>query len=362
MARKTRYAARRRTASPVSRSRRIMRWIIGAAITVGIALIIMFVISRGSGQVTIVENAAGSLITPGQGLFSSMTLRIKGWFQNRQDYNDLLVENHELQMEIDSLSIQLQNAEEEMQENDRLKALLDVAERYESQDPVYAAVIAKDAGVWFDSFTINKGTLHGVSVNNAVITADGLVGRVYEVGLNYAKVRSIISASSSVACLVQRTRDNGVVTGQVETTAGDECRMNYLPNITSVVPGDVVVTSGVDMLFPKGIQVGTITSVSRQTDTVDKSVIVKPSVDFYHIEEVLVLRVVFETADSLKPIPTPSPKPIVTPKVTPSPTPVPGTTSVPTANPNWSYPTATPAPETIPTPAPTLPEESWAKG
>ena len=105
------------------------------------------------------------------------------------------------------------------------------------------------------------------SVNNAVITADGLAGRVYEVGLNYAKVRSIIHSTSSVACLIQRTRDNGVLTGQVDVTETDECQMNYLPNGSSVVPGDTVVTSGVDMLFPKGLMVGTVTAVSRQTDT-----------------------------------------------------------------------------------------------
>ncbi|HIS91397.1 MAG TPA: rod shape-determining protein MreC [Candidatus Alectryocaccomicrobium excrementavium] len=345
---------------PRNRSKRLGRWMIGLAVTIGVVLVILFIVSRSAGQVTVAENAAGSLLSPVQNLFSSVTKNVRDWFTNRQTVASLQAANQELQLQVDTLTIQLQATEEERQENDRLRALLEAGERYEAQDPIYAEVIAKDAGVWFSTFTINRGTLHGVSVNNAVITADGLAGRVYEVGLNYAKVRSIIHSTSSVACLIQRTRDNGVLTGQVDVAETDECQMNYLPNISSVVPGDTVVTSGVDMLFPKGLMVGTVTAVSRQTDTTDKYVMVKPAVDFYHLEEVLVLRVVIENDEALAPVPTPSPKPTVTPKVTLEPTPRPGTTPEPTPDGLWSYPTATPAPETVPTPEPTLPEEAWA--
>ena len=345
---------------PRSRSKRLGRWMIGLAVTIGVVLVVLFISSRSAGQVTVAENAAGSLLSPVQNLFSNITKGVRDWFTDRQTVADLQVANQELQLQVDNLTIQLQATEEERQENDRLRALLEAGERYEAQDPIYAEVIAKDVGVWFSTFTINRGTLHGVSVNNAVITADGLAGRVYEVGLNYAKVRSIIHSTRSVACLIQRTRDNGVLTGQVDVTETDECQMNYLPNVSSVVPGDTVVTSGVDMLFPKGLMVGTVTAVSRQTDTTDKSVLVQPAVDFYHLEEVLVLRVVIQNDEALAPVPTPSPKPTVTPKITPEPTLRPGTTPEPTPDGLWNYPTATPAPETVPTPAPTLPEEAWA--
>lgn len=199
-----------------------------------------------------------------------------------------------------------------------------------------------------------------MSVNNAVITADGLAGRVYEVGLNYAKVRSIIHSTSSVACLIQRTRDNGVLTGQVDITETDECQMNYLPNVSSVVPGDTVVTSGVDMLFPQGIDGGHGDGGEPANGHHGQIRAGAAVVDFYHLEEVLVLRVVIQNDEALAPVPTPSPKPTVTPKITPEPTLRPGTTPEPTPDGLWNYPTATPAPETVPTPAPTLPEEAWA--
>ena len=84
-----------------------------------------------------------------------------------------------------------------------------------------AKVIAKDSGRWFDVFSINRGTLSGVEVGMAVINEDGLIGRVYEAGLNYAKVMTIIDSRSAVACLIQRTRDNGVMKGQISAAASD---------------------------------------------------------------------------------------------------------------------------------------------
>ena len=87
-------------------------------------------------------------------------------------------------------------------ENERLSRLLGAQDTYAALDPVYARVIARDAGEWFDTFSINKGTSDGVIVGMAVVSADGLLGKVYEAGLNYAKVISVIDSRSSVA--VQR--------------------------------------------------------------------------------------------------------------------------------------------------------------
>jgi rod shape-determining protein MreC len=117
---------------------------------------------------------------------------------------------------------------------------------------VYARVIGRNPGVWFDTFSINVGSVNGITTNMAVITGDGLVGRVYEVGANFSKVLCLIDSRSAVACLIERTRDNGVMRGKVETwSETPECNMYYLPAVSDVAPGDVVLTSGVDTLFPR---------------------------------------------------------------------------------------------------------------
>ena len=120
-------------------------------------------------------------------------------------------------------------------------------------DPIYARVIARDPGQWFDTFSVNRGTNDGVSVGMAVVTGDGLVGRVYEAGLNYAKVLTIIDSRSAVSCLIERTRDNGVMRGQITATSESaECYVSYVQNIANIVPGDTLITSGTDSLYPKG--------------------------------------------------------------------------------------------------------------
>src|SRR5699024_8761091 len=147
----------------------------------------------------------------------------------------------------------------------------------------------------------------------AVVNGDGLIGRVYETGLNYAKVLTIIDPRSSLGCLVQRTRDNGILRGGI-SDADDEaqCYVYYLPNVNNIMPGDEIVTSGTDQIYPKGIAVGTVTELSLDAGSEGNYAIVTPSVDFLHIEEVLVLRDVVETdsgSDNLTAVPTATPAP-----------------------------------------------------
>ena len=146
--------------------------------------------------------------------------------------------------------------------------------------------------------------------------------------------------------------------------------MYHLPKVNNIAPGDVVLTSGEDAVFPKGLKVGTVASVSRQSGLSDQYIVVVPSVDFQHIEEVLVLRTApVDSGEALEPLPTPTPRP--TPE--PTPTPTPSGEEGPEVDPddqNWYYPTprstqgedldvqASPTPS--PTPDPNAPpEDAW---
>jgi len=232
-------------------------------------------------------------------------------------------------------------------EPQRLNELLDAKSRYQAVDPVYARVIARAPGAWFDVFTVNRGTLDGVDTNMAVITGDGLVGHVFEVGLNYAKVRTIIDARSAVAGLIERTRYNGVMRGQLGADSENpRLHMYYMASTSDVRPGDRVLTSGEDELFPKGIPVGTVQEVSRRSDEADQYVVVAPLADFTRLEEVLVLRQLAEAADNqpLPRLPDPTPRPLPSASPSPEGSLAPGEVT-PTPVPSgdlWSFPTVMP--------------------
>ena len=332
-----------------------------AALTVAV----VFLMFRGSNGISVFENVVGTVFSPVQSAFSASAQWVHDFVSNWRDYGKLQREYDALEMENEHLQLQLSGMEEMEQENDRLKALLDASDAFEELDPIYAGVIARDPGQWFDTFTINRGTSNGVTEGMAVVTGDGLVGYIYEAGRTYAKVRTIIDSRSAVACLVQRTRDNGVMRGEVATDSEyAECYVYYLPNVNNIVPGDVIITSGMDSLYPKGLTIGEVIAVSQEISADGSYVIVTPYVDFKHIEDVLVLRTVVETAESLPVVATPTPVPGVTPAPTEAPENDDGSTAAPDDG-NWSYPTVQPTSSPTINPQAThiekLPEDSWAE-
>ncbi len=354
----------------VNRSRKkrgsaIRRVLFSLLVLAAVAVAVSFLVLRSSNGISVFENVVGTVFRPIESAFSSAAGGVKNFFSNWRNYDKLQREYETLEMTNEELSLKLSGVEETEQENARLKVLLDAQDAYESLDPIYAKVIARDPGQWFDTFTINRGTTHGVTEGMSVVTGAGLVGYVYEAGLTYAKVLTIIDTRSAVAVLVQRTRDNGVMRGEVtEASDSAECYTYYLPNVNNILPGDVIVTSGTDSLYPKGLTIGEVIAVSQETSSDGSYVIVSPYVDFRHVEEVLVLRTVVETQESLPVVATPTPAPEVTPRPSASVLPD-GSTVEPDATDdgNWSYPTIEPTEPPV-TPEPTmlelLPEDQWA--
>ena len=353
-----RYARRRAPEEIRLRRMRRRNIIFSILVILAVAAAIFFLILRNSDDISLAENGIGALFSRVQSAFTTVAGGVRNFTTRWHNYDILEAQYNELSQEYQRTSLQLNAAQEAVQENARLKVLLDAQSRYESLDPIYAKVIAHAPGQWFETFSINRGKNDGVSVGMSVANGDGLVGRVYEAGINYAKVICIIDSRSAVACMVQSTRDNGILRGEVaQSDAQAECYVYYLPSLNNVVPGDVVITSGTDSLFPKGLHIGTVTAVSMDAGSEGSYAVVAPSVDFRHLEEVFVLREVVETdsdeklpstVNTLKPVidNSPTPNPDVTP--TPSPTP---------AEPNWSYPSASASVPIIET----LPEDEWVR-
>lgn len=336
-----RYSTKRTPQEQMKRRQTLRRLLFSLIVLIVAAAVIFFLLLRSSSDISLAENGIGSLFSRVQYGVSSAVNNVKQFTTRWRDYDRLEEEYAILARENQQLSLELDSAQEAILENERLTNLLNAKSRYEALDPVYAKVIARDAGQWFETFSINKGTSDGVTTGMAVVNGDGLVGRVYEAGMNYAKVICIIDTRSAVACMVQRTRDNGVMRGGIVTNADNaECYIYYLPNLNNISPGDAVITSGTDSLYPKGLTIGTVSAVCLEAGSEGSYAILSPAVDFHHIEEVFVLREVVETdSDSniLPAVVTATPKPTATPTPNPNVTPTPSPTP---AEPNWSYPTA----------------------
>lgn len=240
--------------------------------------------------VTWVEDAINTVAQPIQRFSVRASNSIIDFFERVFKTSDADRENEQLKVRIAQYEIMENELNNLRQENQRLKELLDYADTVEEYERVTAPVIGRSQGIWFNQFTVGAGRNQGVEEDMAVINGAGLVGRVTSVSANTCKVTAIIDSTSDVSVIVERTRDYGFVRGLLEAGGDDTMELYFLPMGNDLVPGDVLVTSGADGVFPRGLSVGSVLEVSRSSeDAEDRDALVSPTVDFLRLEEVVIL-------------------------------------------------------------------------
>ncbi len=199
-------------------------------------------------------------------------------------YHRNMVQREKLEQEIASLRQQIKSLDEIAFENRRLRSLLGFKEQGR-QRTVAARVIARPPDNWLSVVIVDKGSSSGVRRNAIAITPAGLLGRVIDMTPNLSKIALINDPDFSVSALVQRSRQEGLVSG----TLGTGLTMKYLPRESDVKPGDVVVTSGLTGICPKGILIGEVTSIGEEFSGLSHYAIIRPSVNLSNVEEVLII-------------------------------------------------------------------------
>lgn len=192
-------------------------------------------------------------------------------------------ENEHLRHENGQLQVRLQQERALSTQARTLQELLELRHRTPLSTTA-ASVIAGGASPDFRTFTIDKGTGDGLRPDMAVIAPAGVVGRIIMPSARASKVQMLIDRNAASGAILERSRAQGVVLG----TGGDRLRLEYVPGTADVQVGDVVVTSGIDGIYPKGFTIGQIESIEKGAG-VFSAIIVKPAVEFSSLEEVLVV-------------------------------------------------------------------------
>ena len=213
----------------------------------------------------------------------------EGW-QNYFALQQIRQENEQLRREVTGLRVSLEQERTVAQETRTLQKLLDLKSAA-GFNTAAAAVIGSGADPEFRTITIDKGTQDGLRTDMAVMSPAGVVGRILMPTSRAAKVQLIIDRDAAAGVLIERSRVSGVVTGvgSAESMAfkAGLIELNYVPGSADVKPGDRVVTSGIDGIYPKGLPVGEIQSAERVGG--EWRIRVKPAVDFSSLEVVLVV-------------------------------------------------------------------------
>lgn len=212
------------------------------------------------------------------------------------DKLDLLIDIQTLQAENEELRKQLEEYQTENRiqlsdtnELNDLRELYELDSRYPNYEKVAANVISKDAGNWFDTFIIDKGTNVGIQEGCNVIAGNGLVGIVVEAGPNYAKVRSIIDDNSNISAMFLTDPTLCNVLGDEKYMDEGYIRAEYIDKDAEVSEGDELITSNVSDKFLPGITIGYVSNLTLDSNNLTMSADVTPAVDFDHIQTVLVI-------------------------------------------------------------------------
>lgn len=254
-----------------------------ALLLTGLGLIILLS-SLPKNQTGVFSEGVGVLIKPFYSTIQFVKTQLGGFISSYVALVSVNRENEILKTENARLRIQNSDLIEKANENKRLKRFLGFKKSLE-HSTLLAQVIGMDASGVYQTVFINKGKDDGITPNMPVVAADGVVGKIMAVYGNMSQVGLMTDPAVSIDARIQRTRDRGVITGDLSAS----CLLRYLNRKASVQQGDTVITSGLDGVFPKGLTIGVVQSVHPGQHGLFWEAIVQPSANLNELEEALVI-------------------------------------------------------------------------
>ena len=245
-----------------------------------------------------VNSVAATFVIPMQKGITTVSTYIKGLSDNLASIKALQDENAALRQKVDELTNENTGLEQDKYELTKLRELYSLDNQYSDYKKIGARIIAKDAGNWYHSFVIDKGTDNGVVVDMNVIAGGGLVGRITDAGPDWAKVQTIIADNSSVSATVLSASENLISTGDLELyNEGQIAFSKLVDEADKVTVGDKVVTSNISDKYLPGILIGYISTIEEDSNNLTKSGRITPVVDFEYMDEVLVIMQLKKTGE-----------------------------------------------------------------
>lgn len=258
-------------------------------LTVALCLTAFSVVLSVGGNSWFLKDALNVISIPVRAVFNACADGVRGFVDYFTEFDRLLKENEELMRENEELKKLQSDLAVLKEENAWLRDFLDVKNHNTTFEFTDAAVIGKNAGGAHQTLTLNKGSLHGIEAGMTVITGQGLVGRISEVGLTSCEVICVTDISSSVGAIVERSSLVGIVDGYTDKTV----KFHYTTGLSSfddIAVGDVIISSGKGSVYPYGLKIGTVSNL--EIDEASRSVVatVDVSVDIDSIGRVMIIR------------------------------------------------------------------------
>ncbi len=257
-------------------------------VVVVVGLLVLLLLNLPPGVASRLKLAVGGVFLPLLGLRSAAHSVVETASYEMLPRSTLVSELRRLEQENAALRVESALGAEAIAENQRLRGQLGSVPRG-TWRPRLARVVGRDATTWWRTCLIDYGARDGAAVNQPVVTAQGLVGRIATVGHSHSHVALVGDASCGVAVLVSETRDHGIVAGGQSTTDVGVVEMTTFQQTPGVLAGHAVLTSGEGGIFPKGLMVGTVMDARPARSGLYTSARVRLGANLNRLEEVWVL-------------------------------------------------------------------------
>ena len=261
-------------------------------LSVAVAAAVLMSVFSLMGYRALVRNVLGTVATPFRAVGNLFCGAVEGFGKQFRSVAELEKRNAALEDENRALREQIERAEQLEEENARLRESLGMKAAYPTFTLEVGTVIGHEGESYLTGLTLNRGSIHGIQVNMAVLTKDGIVGCVSEVGLTWCKVSTLLEDARSVGVLAPRSGASGILTGEYTYRENGNCRLTFLDGdarSADVRVGDRVETSGLGAIYPAGLTVGTVTDLTADAATRSLVATVKPAVDFSSLNAVMIV-------------------------------------------------------------------------
>lgn len=258
----------------------------------------IFIISLGaaaytfsySGTTSPITNITGTILLPLQSAFANTATFFSNVYTKSFEFDEVMAENESLKEQISILNAKTREYEFALEENEHLKEILNISQVNQEFQMELCEIVGRDFSNTSSILTLDKGQNAGIEVGNAVITADGLVGYVTRVGINYSQVTTLIDPNFTIGALISRSRQVGICEGTLELLANDNLKFGYLDKNADVQIFDVIETSGITGIYPKGLAIGTIIDVTIEENGISKYTVIKPFVEIDELKQVYIIK------------------------------------------------------------------------
>ena len=267
------------------------KWFIVALVTI-VLLVVIGVTANKSSKLNWLSNILSVPLKPVQGFLSSVGREIEDFFGYFQDIDVLREENEALKSEVEELRRKNREFAELKEKNDELRRALNLKAEFADYTIAGANIIAVEPGNWFSVFKVDVGERDGIHVDFPVVTGSrGLIGRVLDTDKSTSNIQTIIDEESAVSGWIAKPGGgHAIVKGDLQLKEEGLCKLVYIPIEIDIEVGDIIETSGVGGIYPKGIEIGTVIEVRKTNSEFDRYAIIQPTADFKRLEEVFILK------------------------------------------------------------------------